>query len=91
MANLICNLKSGSDWTINDLTAYNITIVQQDAATFFGQAALPLPPHHPDLLNSLTADEMADEDRLSGTWISRWIQFQVKSLLLTILPCNFCA
>jgi hypothetical protein len=59
MANLIAML---SDWTINDLTAYNITIAQQNAATFFGQVALPLPPHHPDLLNHLTANEMADDE-----------------------------
>src|SRR6266702_724987 len=62
MANLIRNAKSGRDWTINDLTAYNISIVRQNTATFFGQAALPPPPHHPDLLNRLTADEMADEE-----------------------------
>lgn len=62
MANLIRNAKSGRDWTINDLTAYNITILRQNTATFFGQAALPPPPHHPDLLNRLTADEMADEE-----------------------------
>ena len=55
--------------TINDLTAYNITIVRQNAATFFGQAALPLPPHHPDLLNRLTADEMADEESSSGKYM----------------------
>ena len=54
--------ESGSDWTINDLTAYNNTIVQQDAATFFGQADLPAPPHYPDLLNKLTADEMSDDE-----------------------------
>lgn len=62
MANLLRNSKSGSDWTINDLTAYNITIVRQNAAIFFGQADLPLPSRHPDLLNRLTADEMADEE-----------------------------
>jgi len=42
--------------------AYNISIVQQNTATFFGQAALPLPAQHPDLLNRLTADEMVDDD-----------------------------
>jgi len=62
MANLIRSPKSGSDWTVNDLIAYNITIVRQNAATFFGQAVLTVPPHHPDLLNRLTADEMADDE-----------------------------
>ena len=61
MANLIHSPKSGSDWTVNDLTVYNITIVWQDAAMFFSQADLPELPHHPDLLNRLTADEMADD------------------------------
>ena len=62
MANLIRNAKSGHDWTVNDLTAYNITIARQNTATFFNQAALPPPPHHPDLLNRLTADEMVDDE-----------------------------
>jgi len=62
MANIIRNAKSGRDWTINDLNAYNISIVRQNSAMFFGQAALPPPPHHLDLLNRLTADEMADEE-----------------------------
>ncbi|KIM72895.1 hypothetical protein PILCRDRAFT_829497 [Piloderma croceum F 1598] len=62
MANLIRSSKSGHDWTINDLMAYNISIVQQNTATFFGQVALPLPAQHPDLLNRLTADEMVDDD-----------------------------
>jgi len=62
MAHLIRSSKSGHDWTINNLMAYSITIVQQNTATFFGQAALPLPAQHPDLLNRLTADEMVDDD-----------------------------
>jgi hypothetical protein len=51
--------KSGNDWTENELAAYNITIVPQDSATFFGVDVLPLPSHHLDLLNNATADEMA--------------------------------
>jgi len=62
MDNIIRSPKSGSDWTINDLIAYNITIVQENVSMFFGQAVLPVPPHHPDLLNRLTADEMADDE-----------------------------
>jgi hypothetical protein len=62
MANLIRNAKSGSDWTINKLDAYNISIVQQDAAAFFGRADLPLPPSHPDLLNKLTTEGKMDEE-----------------------------
>ncbi|KIM71985.1 hypothetical protein PILCRDRAFT_830035 [Piloderma croceum F 1598] len=61
MANLIHSSKSGHDWTINDLMAYNISIVQQNTATFFSQAALPLPAQHPDL-NRLTVDKMVDNN-----------------------------
>ena len=69
--------------TINDLTAYNITIIRQNTATFFGQAALSLPPHHPHLLNSLTANEVADEEsyQIACKWVSPWILLQMKNLL----------
>lgn len=36
MANLLRSAKSGSDWTGNELAAYNINIVQQTAIEFFG-------------------------------------------------------
>ena len=62
MANIARNPKLGDEWTINDLAAYNITIVKQNAATFFGQETLPLPHHLPDLLNHLTADDMESDD-----------------------------
>ena len=61
MANLIRNAKSGSDWTHNELKAYNIIVEYQDAATFFGQP-LPNPPVHPDLLNYLSADDQTDDE-----------------------------
>ncbi|KAH9065947.1 hypothetical protein EDB87DRAFT_908993 [Lactarius vividus] len=35
MAKLIRSAKSASDWTRNELAAYNITVGYQDAATFF--------------------------------------------------------
>ncbi|KAF8581583.1 hypothetical protein K439DRAFT_216445 [Ramaria rubella] len=62
MANIIRSAKSGSDWTVNELDAYNITIVAQNSATFFGNDVLPLPAHHRDLIEKLTADEMENED-----------------------------
>ena len=70
--NLIRNPKSRNDWTINDLTAYNTTIIRQNTAMFFGQAVLRIPPHHPDLLNSLTANEVADEEsyQVACKWVS---------------------
>ncbi|KZT20273.1 hypothetical protein NEOLEDRAFT_1165115 [Neolentinus lepideus HHB14362 ss-1] len=42
MANIIRSAKSGSDWTENDLEAYNIQVRLEDAATFFGKDNLPL-------------------------------------------------
>ena len=63
MANIMRSPKHAHDWTINDLDTYNINIVAQDAATFFGQSPpLPLPPHNLDLLSKLTADEMEDDE-----------------------------
>jgi hypothetical protein len=43
MANLIRSAKSGSNWGINELIAFNIEVVDVDAATFFGNATLPQP------------------------------------------------
>src|SRR5258707_15753231 len=43
MAKLIRTVKSGSDWTANELTAYNITIVSQNKEEFFGTTNFPDP------------------------------------------------
>ena len=46
MATFIQSMKSESQWTINDLHAYNINVFQlfpQDVATCFGNPTLPLP------------------------------------------------
>ncbi|KAJ6576507.1 hypothetical protein DFH09DRAFT_362087 [Mycena vulgaris] len=51
MANIIRSAKSGSDWTENDLHAYHIRVVYQDAATFFQIPSLPPPAvKHPAVL-----------------------------------------
>jgi hypothetical protein len=62
MANIIRSAKSGSDWTSNDLVAYNITIIAQNSATFFGQPVLPQPTLNPELLTNLNAEEMVDDE-----------------------------
>ncbi|KAI6013057.1 hypothetical protein PISMIDRAFT_118585 [Pisolithus microcarpus 441] len=62
MATIIRNAKSSNDWTVNELDAYNISIVSEDCVTFFGTDILPLPDHHHDLINKLTANEMEDDD-----------------------------
>ena len=62
MANIIRNAKSGSDWTRNDLAAYNISLVSRSAAAFFGQDPLPVPNNHPQLLTHPTTDGITDRD-----------------------------
>src|ERR1700733_16115501 len=41
MTNIIRSAKSGSDWTTNELDAYNITVTSQSPEIFYGR---PLPP-----------------------------------------------
>ena len=43
MANLIRSVKAGSDWTETELCAYNIEVVSENVAAFFGNADLPSP------------------------------------------------
>ncbi|KAJ7938144.1 hypothetical protein B0H13DRAFT_1134084 [Mycena leptocephala] len=63
MTDLIRNAKSGNDWTENDLRAYRIRVVYQDAATFFQIPGPDLPApvvQHPAVLtlpDSATATE----------------------------------
>ena len=56
MANHIRSAKSGSDWTTNELLAYNIRVSSQTPHSFYG---IPLPPVAS--LNDL------DPDLVSGT------------------------
>ena len=42
MANLIRSAKSGSDWSTNELLAYNITVQRQDVVNFFGNELGPI-------------------------------------------------
>ena len=53
MANIVRSAKSGSDWTENELVAFNIRIDNFDAATFFDNANVPLPSVSPVILNNL--------------------------------------
>jgi hypothetical protein len=43
MANLIRSVKAGSDWTETELCAYNIEVISENVATFFGNVDLPSP------------------------------------------------
>jgi hypothetical protein len=63
MAEFIRKAKSGSDWTQNELAAYNITVVFQDAVTFFGTPNLSPPDINPtDFLNALDPDDTVDDN-----------------------------
>lgn len=62
MANLIRSAKSGSDWTQGDLDAYNIHVTPQDTAAFFGIPVLPEPKIPPEILNTLEADDMLNDE-----------------------------
>ena len=62
MTNIIRSAKPSGEWTNVELRAYNITIVAQNAATFFGQPVLPQSTLNPEFLTNLTADEMVDDE-----------------------------
>ncbi|KAF8905180.1 hypothetical protein CPB84DRAFT_1676753 [Gymnopilus junonius] len=62
MAQLIRSAKSGSDWTSNELAAYNITVVYQDAATFFEMPNLPQPSINSNVLTTLDYRNAPDDD-----------------------------
>ena len=57
MTDLIRSAKSGRDWTLSDLDAYNIRLVSQEAAQFFGVEVLPDPSVDSELLENLEANK----------------------------------
>ncbi|KAJ2916085.1 hypothetical protein MD484_g4318, partial [Candolleomyces efflorescens] len=61
MADLLRTAKSGRDWGIIELAAYNIEIQFQDAATFFGVDPLPAPAVANEVLTKPHADDMQDD------------------------------
>ena len=62
MSQLIRSAKSASDWTMNELGAYNITVIYQDAATFFERPDLPQPIINTDVLTALDPNDAADDN-----------------------------
>ena len=63
MAKLIRTSKSGNKWTPDDLLAYNIRVVHQDATTFFGVPVLPLPKNVDEEV--LTTEDAAATQRVT--------------------------
>ena len=62
MANIIRLPKSGSEWTQNELDAYNIRISFQNAATFFNTPVLPQPAVSEEVLMTESADDTVTEE-----------------------------
>ncbi|KAG6373102.1 hypothetical protein JVT61DRAFT_6704 [Boletus reticuloceps] len=61
MANLTRSAKSGNDWKQGDLRAYNIKVVFEDTATFFG-GPLPQPTIRPEILTTKNPADDQDDD-----------------------------
>lgn len=78
MASLIRSSKSGSDWTTNELAAYNISIQSQDRAGFFGTNTLPEPRVEPDIL---TNEELTNGEH-EVSLASYRLQRHLKSVML---------
>ncbi|KAF8874855.1 hypothetical protein BD779DRAFT_1565425 [Infundibulicybe gibba] len=68
MATLTRSAKSGSKWAPNDLRAFNIQVVLQDAFSFFNLQELPVPQNIPHAIwNSVTpppAAQLSKTERL---------------------------
>ncbi|KAI5992036.1 hypothetical protein F5J12DRAFT_727114 [Pisolithus orientalis] len=61
MANFIRPTKSGSDWTLNDLDSYHISLDQVDTLLFFGLQELPQLAVDPELPANADADAMQQD------------------------------
>ncbi|KAN0094466.1 hypothetical protein V8E55_002753 [Tylopilus felleus] len=61
MANLIRSAKPGSDWTVNDLDSYHISLNQVTPLLFFGLQALPQPLVDQELLSIVDAGAMQQD------------------------------
>ena len=59
MVSCLRSAKSGSSWTKNELSAFNIKVVSVDANVFFGFTELSPAPGPDSILNNLG---MPDED-----------------------------
>ncbi|KIL62602.1 hypothetical protein M378DRAFT_80878 [Amanita muscaria Koide BX008] len=75
MAQLIRSAKSGSDWTDNELFAFNIVVQDVDVATFFGAPQLPPTTVSPVVLNNTFRPAppavISKEDRLFFKYLDR--------------------
>ncbi|KAH9979646.1 hypothetical protein BJV74DRAFT_888074 [Russula compacta] len=61
MAKLLRTAKSGSEWTANELAAYNITVVPQNKDEFFETIDFPV-PDEPSLAGFMAAETRLDTE-----------------------------
>jgi hypothetical protein len=84
MAQLIRSAKSGSDWSGNELFAFNIVIQDVDAATFFGAPQLPATTVSPVILNNLARPPppavVTKEERIFFEFLDRAIISEVAAV-----------
>jgi len=73
MTHFIRSAKSGSDWTENELFAFNIIIQDVDVATFFGVPHLPSTTVSPVILNNALQPDfpISKDDRLFFRYLER--------------------
>lgn len=95
MANLLRTAKSGSDWTRAELDAYNIAIVPQTKAEFFGTNNLP-DPTEPSLLGFMTNESRQTATDKKTKQLLHYLDLAMdpkmgQSRLLTTSPPNYCA
>lgn len=66
MANLLRSAKSGSDWSDNELLAFNIQVVDASIAVFFNAPELPQPTVSSTILNNMDKPDgpLVKDDRL---------------------------
>jgi hypothetical protein len=62
MANLIHSAKTAGAWTTADLDSYNITLLPQNAASFFDTQHLPQSTVNPEILSVQNASDMTISD-----------------------------
>jgi hypothetical protein len=67
MATAIWSAKSGSNWTTNELRAYNIDVQLEDVATFLGVTQLPATTLSQTILShvNLPTAGLPNKDRLA--------------------------
>lgn len=74
MANLTRSAKSSSNWTLNDLDSYHISINQVDPLTFFGLKELPQPSVDQELFSHVDSSTI-QRDHLAQAQTAQLIDY----------------